>query len=32
MYYVTSFVLALPGLAMVWLMRARLTALDERRV
>lgn len=31
-YYVTSFVLALPGLAMVWFMRARITALDERRV
>jgi hypothetical protein len=28
---VTSFVIALPGLAMVWLMRARITALDERR-
>jgi PAT family beta-lactamase induction signal transducer AmpG len=30
-YYVTSFVIALPGLAMVWLMRARIAALDERR-
>ena len=30
-YYVTSFVIALPGLAMVWLMRTRITALDERR-
>lgn len=29
-YYVTSFALALPGLAMVWLMRAKITALDER--
>ncbi len=28
-YYVTSFALALPGLAMVWLMRAKITALDE---
>jgi PAT family beta-lactamase induction signal transducer AmpG len=31
-YYVTSFAIALPGLAMVWFMRARITALDERRV
>jgi PAT family beta-lactamase induction signal transducer AmpG len=30
-YYVTSFVIALPGLAMVWLMRARIAALDARR-
>jgi PAT family beta-lactamase induction signal transducer AmpG len=29
-YYATSFLIALPGLAMVWLMRARITALDER--
>jgi PAT family beta-lactamase induction signal transducer AmpG len=29
-YYVASFALALPGLAMVWLMRAKITALDER--
>jgi PAT family beta-lactamase induction signal transducer AmpG len=31
-YYVTSFAIALPGLTMVWLMRARITALDERRL
>jgi MFS transporter, PAT family, beta-lactamase induction signal transducer AmpG len=30
-YYVVSFALALPGLAMVWLMRRRITALDEAR-
>ena len=29
-YYVTSFLIALPGLAMVWLMRTKITALDER--
>jgi MFS transporter, PAT family, beta-lactamase induction signal transducer AmpG len=29
-YYATSFVIALPGLAMVWLMRTRITALDAR--
>jgi len=28
-YYVTSFVLALPGLAMVWFNRARIDALDR---
>ncbi len=28
-YYVVSFALALPGLAMVWLMRRRIIALDE---
>jgi MFS transporter, PAT family, beta-lactamase induction signal transducer AmpG len=31
LYYVTSFAIALPGLAMVWLTRARIAALDERR-
>jgi PAT family beta-lactamase induction signal transducer AmpG len=31
-YYVTSFAIALPGLTMVWLMRARITALDEGRL
>lgn len=30
-YYVTSFVIALPGLAMVWLTRRRIDALDEAR-
>jgi PAT family beta-lactamase induction signal transducer AmpG len=30
-YYVTSFVIALPGLAMVWLTRARITALEQLR-
>jgi MFS transporter, PAT family, beta-lactamase induction signal transducer AmpG len=30
-YYVASFALAIPGLAMVWLMRARISALDEQR-
>jgi MFS transporter, PAT family, beta-lactamase induction signal transducer AmpG len=28
-YYVTSFVLALPGIAMVWLMRRQIAALDR---
>ena len=28
-YYVASFVLALPGLAVVWLMRSRIDALDR---
>jgi MFS transporter, PAT family, beta-lactamase induction signal transducer AmpG len=31
LYYVTSFALALPGLAMVWLTRARIEALDQLR-
>jgi len=30
-YYVTSFVIALPGLAMVWLTRARIHALEQLR-
>jgi PAT family beta-lactamase induction signal transducer AmpG len=30
-YYVTSFVIALPGLAMVWLTRSRIHALDQLR-
>jgi PAT family beta-lactamase induction signal transducer AmpG len=30
-YYVTSFALALPGLAMVWLTRARISALEQLR-
>jgi PAT family beta-lactamase induction signal transducer AmpG len=30
-YYVTSFVIALPGLAMVWLTRAKITALEQLR-
>ncbi len=30
-YYVVSFVIALPGLAIVWLMRDRIRALDETR-
>jgi len=30
-YYVTSFALALPGLAMVWLTRARIAALERLR-
>ncbi len=30
-YYLTSFALALPGLAMVWLTRARTDALDQLR-
>jgi len=30
-YYVTSFALALPGLAMVWLTRARIHALEQLR-
>ena len=30
-YYVVSFALALPGLAVVWAMRRRIAALDERR-
>ncbi len=31
LYYVTSFAIALPGLAMVWLTRAKIAALDQRR-
>jgi PAT family beta-lactamase induction signal transducer AmpG len=31
LYYVTSFAIALPGLAMVWLTRARIDALDQLR-
>jgi PAT family beta-lactamase induction signal transducer AmpG len=31
LYYVTSFAIALPGLAMVWLTRAKIAALDELR-
>jgi MFS transporter, PAT family, beta-lactamase induction signal transducer AmpG len=31
LYYVTSFAMALPGLAMVWLTRRRLEALDRTR-
>jgi PAT family beta-lactamase induction signal transducer AmpG len=31
LYYVVSFALALPGLAMVWLTRARIDALDRLR-
>lgn len=30
-YYVISFLLALPGLAMVWFMRKRVDALDQQR-
>jgi len=30
-YYLTSFVIALPGLAMVWLTRARIHALEQLR-
>ncbi len=30
-YYVTSFAIALPGLAMVWLSRARINQLDQLR-
>jgi PAT family beta-lactamase induction signal transducer AmpG len=30
-YYVVSFVIALPGLAVVWLMRSKIDALDERQ-
>ena len=30
-YYVVSFVIALPGLAVVWLMRRQIDALDGRR-
>jgi PAT family beta-lactamase induction signal transducer AmpG len=30
-YYVTSFAIALPGLAMVWLTRTKIAALDESR-
>jgi MFS transporter, PAT family, beta-lactamase induction signal transducer AmpG len=29
LYYVTSFAIALPGLAMVWLTRAKIAALDQ---
>jgi len=31
LYYVTSFAIALPGLAMVWLTRARIAALEPLR-
>jgi PAT family beta-lactamase induction signal transducer AmpG len=31
LYYVISFVIALPGLAMVWLTRAKIAALDQLR-
>jgi MFS transporter, PAT family, beta-lactamase induction signal transducer AmpG len=31
LYFVTSFAIALPGLAMVWLTRAKIAALDELR-
>ena len=31
LYYVVSFVIALPGLAMVWLTRVRIGALDQLR-
>jgi PAT family beta-lactamase induction signal transducer AmpG len=31
LYYVTSFAIALPGLGMVWLTRAKIAALDESR-
>jgi MFS transporter, PAT family, beta-lactamase induction signal transducer AmpG len=31
LYYVTSFAIALPGLAMVWLTRAKIAALDQLR-
>jgi MFS transporter, PAT family, beta-lactamase induction signal transducer AmpG len=30
-YYIVSFLIALPGLAMVWLMRKRIDALDRRQ-
>jgi MFS transporter, PAT family, beta-lactamase induction signal transducer AmpG len=30
-YYVTSFAIALPGLAMVWVTRARISALEQLR-
>jgi MFS transporter, PAT family, beta-lactamase induction signal transducer AmpG len=30
-YYVVSFVLALPGLTIVWLMRRQISAVDLRR-
>jgi PAT family beta-lactamase induction signal transducer AmpG len=30
-YYVVSFIIALPGLALVWFMRARIVELDQRR-
>jgi PAT family beta-lactamase induction signal transducer AmpG len=30
-YYLSSFVLALPGIALVWIMRARIESLDESR-
>jgi PAT family beta-lactamase induction signal transducer AmpG len=32
LYYVTSFAIALPGLAMVWATRRKIVALDERSV
>jgi MFS transporter, PAT family, beta-lactamase induction signal transducer AmpG len=32
LYYVTSFAIALPGLAMVWLTRAKIDALDRLRL
>jgi PAT family beta-lactamase induction signal transducer AmpG len=31
LYYVTSFAIALPGLAMVWLSRVKIAALDQLR-
>jgi MFS transporter, PAT family, beta-lactamase induction signal transducer AmpG len=31
MYYIISFLLAMPGLALVWLMREKIVALDQRR-
>jgi MFS transporter, PAT family, beta-lactamase induction signal transducer AmpG len=31
LYYVTSFAIALPGLAMVWLTRAKIAGLDQLR-
>lgn len=30
-YYLTSFVLALPGIALVWIMRVRIESFDETR-
>lgn len=30
-YYIVSFIIALPGLAVVWLMRSRIHALDHER-
>lgn len=31
MYYVVSFVIAMPGLCIVWLLRNQISALDQRR-